>query len=365
MKIRILLLTLLALAVAAPMYAQERERKRDVKEAIQRLEAAQKALEETLARLRESQDDVARMRLEETMRELRRVQSELWSSRFLDRVMELRDRVGSVEIIKSPGEGRTVVFTVNRPRMGVIVATDSRPATDSIGAVLTNVTPGSPAAEAGLENQDIIVSVNGEQLARTARRDVKPGEKLIRIVREHNEGDTLRVTYRRDGETRNTDVVLRELDSGAFAYGFATDSSGVNWFEVPRVEVEVPRIDIDPEFRAKVAPRVEVRGMPFGWLDIELVSLNEELGEYFGATEGVLVIEAPEDESLRLRSGDVILAIDGRKPRSPSHALRIFRSYSAGETMEIEVMREKRRVTLSVTVPERGGNHFRRRQEYW
>ena len=49
----------------------------------------------------------------------------------------------------------------------------------------------------------------------------------------------------------------------------------------------------------------------------------------------------------------MILSIDGREPTSPAHALRIVRSYEPGETMSIEIMRDKRRQTLSVTVPER------------
>src|SRR2546426_3832650 len=31
------------------------------------------------------------------------------------------------------------------------------------------------------------------------------------------------------------------------------------------------------------------------WGDLELVSLNSDLGEYFGAKDGVLVVRAPED----------------------------------------------------------------------
>src|SRR5439155_6359849 len=71
-------------------------------------------------------------------------------------------------------------------------------------------------------------------------------------------------------------------------------------------------------------------GMPWG--DLELVSLNPDLGEYFGTKEGVLVVKAPADSSLPLKSGDVILKIGDRTPSSPSHAMRILRSYEAGES---------------------------------
>src|SRR2546427_12533397 len=63
----------------------------------------------------------------------------------------------------------------------------------------------------------------------------------------------------------------------------------------------------------------ELMGSPWG--DLELVSLNSDLGEYFGAKDGVLVVRAPADSSLPLKGGDVITSIGGRKPANPSHPI--------------------------------------------
>jgi S1-C subfamily serine protease len=63
-------------------------------------------------------------------------------------------------------------------------------------------------------------------------------------------------------------------------------------------------------------------------------------------------VKAPADSGLPLKSGDVILAIDGRKPTSPEHAIRILRSYDSGEQVKLDVMRQKRRSTVTWTVPE-------------
>jgi S1-C subfamily serine protease len=97
---------------------------------------------------------------------------------------------------------------------------------------------------------------------------------------------------------------------------------------------------------------------------MELASLNEGLGRYFGTDEGLLVIRAPE-ESLDLQAGDVILSIDGREPRSPSRALRILRSYEPGEEVSMEVMRDLNRMTISATVPEPEGWYDRRWRDNW
>ena len=53
---------------------------------------------------------------------------------------------------------------------------------------------------------------------------------------------------------------------------------------------------------------------------MELASITPKLGAYFGATDGVLVVQAPENDAFKLEDGDVIQSIDGRKPEDGAHA---------------------------------------------
>ncbi len=99
------------------------------------------------------------------------------------------------------------------------------------------------------------------------------------------------------------------------------------------------------------------------WNAAWIVSLNPDLGSYFGATDGVLVVKSSADSALPLKGGDVILTIGGRKPTSPSHAMRILRSYEAGETVSIDVMRKQKRMTVSWKVPENEERTFMRSHE--
>ena len=92
-------------------------------------------------------------------------------------------------------------------------------------------------------------------------------------------------------------------------------------------------------------------GSPLG--DLELAPLNPDLGRYFGATEGILVISVPRDSDLGLKGGDVVLSVDGRKPASPSHLLRIMRSYERGESFKLEVLRNGKRENVSGRVGEK------------
>jgi len=63
-------------------------------------------------------------------------------------------------------------------------------------------------------------------------------------------------------------------------------------------------------------------------------------------------VRAPDNEALQLQDGDVIRQIDGRTPTSVSHAMRILGSYESGETVKIEIMRDKRKKTISIEMPD-------------
>lgn len=304
----------LSLTGVGVVAAQAQERERDER-ARQRLEQAEQALESALRDLEEA---MAMLRREESGAAQRRLRTAIRGMQSAER----RLRAGR------SGLTVDVAYSARRPQMGVYLRTGRNPARDSIGAELRSVVQGGPADEAGLRAGDIITLANGESLA--GRRSA--ASRLAEIKNRLEVGDTLHVEYRRGNETHSADIILDRLDH---PYAFA----------VPDIEVRVPEVDV-------VAPFI-ARFLPSGWLDIELVTLDAELGRYFGTDEGLLVISAPRDESWGLKSGDVILSIDGRKPTSQSHLVRIVRSYEPGEAMQIDIMRDKRRQTVTATVPER------------
>jgi len=90
---------------------------------------------------------------------------------------------------------------------------------------------------------------------------------------------------------------------------------------------------------------------PNPWSQMQLVPLTAGLGTYFGTPKGLLVLRAPEDTTLQLKDGDVILDIGGREPTSPEHAMRILGSFQKGEPLKITIMRNKSKQTLDVKLP--------------
>lgn len=249
-------------------------------------------------------------------------------------------------------EGRAYTFSFDSKhgRIGVLVNTVADSTSDRYGARIDGVTPGGPAEKAGLKSGDIITKFNGTALTGASSADLdsdesRPGHKLIDLAHELDPGDTVKIEYRRGSDTKTATLVA---DEGSFAMAFGPNMRGM---EMPRVPFMM-----DGEGDGDGMHFGMGSGMGFcmgdAWCDLDLVTLNADLGDYFGTKDGVLVIKASDDSTLPLKSGDVILSIGGRKPTSPSHAMKILRSYDAGETVSIEIMRHQKRSTISWTVPD-------------
>ena len=202
------------------------------------------------------------------------------------------------------------------------------------GVTVRGVSPGGAAANAGLRTGDIITAVNDEAL--TADSGEQANAKLVEFMSAVEEGDVLDVEYLRDGKQGTVEVHPIEMSAFAFAFGPGRQNYSI--------EV-APNL---PNFVRKFAWISDGSG----WGHMELVSLTERLGKYFGTDKGLLVVRAPEDETLKLEDGDVIQSIDGREPTSVSHAMRILGSYQSGEELELQIMRDKRRQTLKIEMPD-------------
>lgn len=236
------------------------------------------------------------------------------------------------------------VLTTRRARLGVNVDLQAED-TDSIGARIEGVTPGGPADKAGLRAGDVITKLDGETLlARngSARRGRSiPGLRLIELAAQLEPGDTVAVEYQRDGQRRTASIVT-ESDPNSFVF---------------RTE---PNVRVYRELMEPLRMSVGENGFNALWFSgsrlggLELAPMNADLGQYFGVNEGVLVINAPDDSELQLRGGDVVLSVDGREPSNPQHLLRILRSYEPGESVRLEVQRNRRRETITARLDEAG-----------
>jgi S1-C subfamily serine protease len=229
-------------------------------------------------------------------------------------------------------------------RLGVMLGGPER-GTDSAGAFVRAVMPGSPADAAGLHRGDVITRYNGTAL--------EGAGKLVELARSLQPGDTVRLEYRRDGATKNATLVADRMErriemSFRGMPGPGRDGEGMG----PGMGMHMPGMDMHMMmFRHHAA-------------GLQLVEVGKDLGEYFGTSEGYLVVKPPADSASPLKAGDVLLAIDGRKPQSVEHAFEILHSYAPGEKAKLDVMRKKQRTTLTWVAPARHhGTEWRGRMD--
>ena len=240
---------------------------------------------------------------------------------------------------------------MRRGRLGITVDLRADAARDSVGARVSGVTPGGPADHAGVQTGDIITRLNGTRLAVAENRGdddmdrSRPGMRLINLASRLEAGDTVRLDIRRD--------------SRSLTLTFAADRTDMDQL-VERMRIPGPDAGVMmAPFRAPFmmggdAPhgQVHVTVSVGGLGDLELVTVTPQLAEGLGISEGVLVVSIDSSSTLGLRAGDVITAIAGRRPTSPAHAMRILGSYDAGESVAFDVMRQRRRTTVTGRIPE-------------
>ncbi|MCC6414721.1 MAG: DegQ family serine endoprotease [Opitutaceae bacterium] len=169
------------------------------------------------------------------------------------------------------------------------------------GALVTDVTPDSPADKAGLKSGDIITKVNGQTVADPRRLQFA----VIRLA----PGTEVTVEYLRDKETKTATFKLGELDGKDLAGGASADSD-------EGVLDGVAVTDLTPQLRAQM--RIPDR------------------------LEGALVSAVdPSTPSARdgLREGDVILSLDRRAVRNAEEAVKLSEEIK-GPKVLVRIWRE-------------------------
>ncbi len=257
-----------------------------------------------------------------------------------ERLAEAAARVAelSTERLGQLSEARRFAFEIsNKPRMGVNIEPmgDGTPVE---GVAILSVTPGSAADDAGLRAGDIITAVNGETFSAASAGEA--AEKLLSFMNGVEEGDVLDVEYMRDESMGSVEVAPRPVTVSAQVFG--PDGN----FAFPAM----PEIHVSPSGGQSFSFRFG--GWRGGWGDMEVVELTEGLGRYFGTDEGLLIIRAPTSNAFQLQDGDVITSIDGREPSSVNHCMRILGSYAPGETLVLNIMRDRREMELEIEMPD-------------
>lgn len=269
---------------------------------------------------------------ERIRRQLRRSldRAERARRRSFREVEGVRSRLERIADLDLPPRGRA--------RLGVEIRPDQPDDPDARGVRIVALRPEGPATEAGLEEGDTLVAVNGQSLVEPLPDGEEegldpewslPAQRLTRILASREPGDTVRVTYLRGGEEAVTPVVLDAR--------------------------RPPRGPRPPRAPRPFGQPGLVPGAPgTGWgplAGLRLQTLGPELGEYFGTDRGALVLDVTEESTFGLRPGDVVLGVGERRVEDVDDFRRIVRSYEEGEEISFRIRREGRDTTVTGAAP--------------
>lgn len=260
-----------------------------------------------------------------------------------------------------PGNRRTMVFMGERGRLGVTVEDVTA---DDVGRLkldqetgvrVRSVDEDSPAAAAGLKEDDVVLQYQGEA--------VHSASQFARLVRETPVGRKVRIEIRRDGAAQQVEATVgdrRMADRELLGPGRHPEFPGLPGDLDGEIGDALRnfRFELDPEDAARLGDeaRDEVRrafrsrGPRLG---IRYHELSDQLAAYFKVDDGVLVSSVDEGSPAAkagLKAGDVIVKLDGKPVGDASDLGGAVARLEAGTPATITVQREGRPLDLKVTV---------------
>ncbi len=337
---RILLIAGSALAVHGA-FAADATPKAQTAPAVAPAASAESAAQET-AKTEQARKELAELRTQ--MQELSRKMAALSSQ-----LGEGGPRSYAYRYLGDPG----------RAMIGVVLGGDEK------GVRLSAVTPDGPAARAGLRDGDVITAIDGKAVGSSV-------DKTRGLLANLKEGQDVTIAYAR-GDQKGV-VKLAAERREAWNWPRLMNDDPDHPFLPPdfndRVRADVERAQREAERNfernhEQMEKQVEratreamkhtgehdVMRMAMPWWGLNLAPLNADLGRYFGADKGVLVIAADADSLPGIRAGDVITSIAGENVNRPEDALRALRDQEAGKEVPIKLLRDHKTLALNMKTP--------------
>ena len=253
-------------------------------------------------------------------------------------------------------------------RLGITVANlDDEQARTTAGALVTGVREDSPAAKAGLKEKDVIREYDGEK--------VRSARQLSRLVDETAPGRTVGVAATRDGKRVELHVTPEAAEGrmSAIAPGQPGHGELAPWNFDRMPHVHPP--DLGPgdrrfyfespegqhfKFHGPAEGDDDVFSMevphPRGRLGIGIQELSDQLAEYFGTRDGVLVSSVTQDSPAAkagLRAGDVITTVNDTTVTSARALVDAVQKAQDGATVKLGYVRDKKPATATATLQPR------------
>ena len=287
-------------------------------------------------------------------------------------------RRGPAVWMASPGQAVVLAGPQDGGYLGVQVADVDSAAVSRLklpalrGARVVSVEDSSPAAKAGLQDDDVIVSLDGQPVRSVA--------ELTRMVRETPAGRSVTLGVVRGGSSRQVTVVTGQRPG----LGDMGDMGDMGAMMAPDVHVRMRKL-MDDSTRARIREemdraREEMRRSGDVWrrswrseqarphaflfelggpgrMGVRLQPISDQLGTYFGVEDGhgALVSGVRSEsaaEKAGLKAGDVIVEVAGKAVEDPADVVTAIQDADAGP-VTVKVMRDRKSRTFTVDLPER------------
>ena len=210
------------------------------------------------------------------------------------------------------------------------------------GVGVEKVVENSPAANAGLQNGDVIVRFEGEE--------IKSVLKLTRLIGEVAPEQTAKITVLRGGSEREFSVTLgrRELPPlGNFRFENTPALPAL-----PRTP-QAPAVPL-PYLGSGAGNDVFIwRGAASRQIGVGVTALTKQLSDYFGVTEGrgLLINNVRENspaDKAGLKAGDIIVEVEGVEIKGQADLIRALGEKKEGD-VSLTIVRDRNRQTVRVT----------------
>ena len=209
------------------------------------------------------------------------------------------------------------------------------------GVVLGKIVPDSPAAKAGLKENDVVTEINGQRVEGTAQ--------FRRIIHEIPSGRSIQLTVWRDGRTQTMSATLGKSEERRHSMKMLAPTPGTFAFHMPEIEIpDIPSMEWSGGMLAGGQPR----------LGIDAEALNGQFGAFFGAPdgEGVLVRNVNPGspaEKAGVKAGDVITSLNGERIRTVGDLREKLSAKrdDKDKTVKLGVLRNKSEISLNVELP--------------
>ncbi len=196
------------------------------------------------------------------------------------------------------------------------------------GLLITDVVRNSPADDANLREEDVLLSFDGKA--------VEKADDFTQLVRNTPPDKKVKVKIMRNGEERELEVTIGARRSESSARSFSWSGSGhspdVFW----------------------VGDRAH--------LGVQVQDLNRDLAPYFKVEEksGVLVLsvsDASPAEKAGLKAGDVITRLGDEKITDADDLVTALRDYEDGDKAKVEYVRQGKSANVEVEFKNTENSH--------